>query len=201
MYQTAQLLEKLHNDTEIFLQQSIQWQLLPTTVLMAKPGPERWSMAQCLQHLNFYGDYYLPAMERAMREAQGKGSRPTPVFHPGWLGAWFTNLMLPQADGSLKSKMQSPKNAVPSAQPDALATLAAFIEQQERMLQLLDLARTVNLNAIRVPISLSRWIRLKLGDTFLFYLAHHARHIRQAEKALAAVLPIAARPVASAKTG
>lgn len=184
MYQTAQLLAKLHNDTEAFLQKSIEWQLLPATVLTAQPAPGKWSMAQCLQHLNFYGNYYLPAIERAMQEAQGKGNQPAPVFHPGWLGAWFTNLMLPQADGSLKTRMQSPKNAIPSTHPDAQATLAEFIEQQEKMLHLLEMARTVNLNTVRVPISLSRWVRLKLGDTLLFYMAHHARHVLQAERAM-----------------
>ena len=81
--------------------------------------------------------------------------------------------------------MKSPKEAVPSADADPVMTLAEFIEQQERMLQLLDEARAVNLNTVRVPISLTRWIRLRLGDTFGFVVAHVERHVLQAERGVA----------------
>ena len=62
--------------------------------------------------------------------------------------------------------------------------LAEFIEQQEKLLQLLEAARTVDLNKASCAISISKWIKLKLGDTFLFFIAHQYRHILQAERAL-----------------
>jgi hypothetical protein len=92
--------------------------------------------------------------------------------------------MLPKADGALKSKMKAPKNAVPAAQPDPQAMLAEFIDQQETMLRLLRQAESVNLNTLRVPISLSPWIRLKLGDTFGFVIAHMERHVLQIDSSI-----------------
>lgn len=184
-HDTSALLAALHHRTETILQKAIgEWQMLPTERLAASPGPNRWSAAQCLEHLNHYGHHYLPAIERAIRQEQQRDSRPAAEFRPGWLGAYFTQLMLPQPDGSLKSKMKAPKEAVPSAAPDPVAMLAEFIEQQERTLQLLEAARSVNLNTVRVPISLSRWVRLRLGDTFGFVVAHNERHVLQAERAL-----------------
>ena len=184
-HNTSALLAALHRRTETILQKAIaEWQMLPPERLVASPGPGYWSAAQCLEHLNHYGHHYLPAIENAMQQARQRGNQPVAEFRPGWLGAYFTQLMLPQPDGSLKSKMKSPKGAVPSAAPDPVATLAEFIEQQERTLQLLEAARSVNLNAVRVPTSLSRWIRLRLGDTFGFVVAHNERHIAQAERAL-----------------
>ncbi len=60
--------------------------------------------------------------------------------------------------------------------------LEEFVEQQDTLLDLLERSKKVNLNKVRVPISISRWIRLKLGDTFRFVIYHHLRHIRQIEK-------------------
>lgn len=186
-HNTTQLLNTLQERSETMLQKAIStWQMLPPEKLAQSPAPGRWSAAQCLEHLNIYGHHYLPAIEKAIQAAKQRGSRPAPVFRPGWLGAYFTQMMQPQKDGSLKSKMQSPRNAVPSAAPNPVAVLAEFIEQQERMLQLLESARGVNLNTIRIPISLATWIRLKLGDTFGFVVAHNERHVLQAETALKA---------------
>ncbi len=184
-HETEQLLNELHQRTESILQKAIQdWQMLPPAQLSVKPAPDKWSPAQCLEHLNFYGHHYLPAIENAIQAAKERNSIPAAAFKSGWLGEYFTQLMLPQPGGGLKSTMKSPKNAVPAAEPEPLATLAEFMEQQERMLQLLEAARAVNLMTTRVPISLSPWIRLRLGDTFSFVVAHNERHVLQLEKGL-----------------
>ena len=54
------------------------------------------------------------------------------------------------------------------------------------MLLLLHQARRINLAKIRIPISIATYIRLKLGDVFMFLIAHNIRHIKQAERAIAA---------------
>lgn len=184
-HQSAQLLESLHLQTESFLQKAIsEWQMLPPEILSAQPAPGQWSAAQCLEHLNIYGRYYLPAIEKAIREKKRKGSRPADLFRSGWLGDYFAKLMRPLPGGGLKSKMKAPKNAVPSTQPDARAMLAEFIDQQEKLQQLLTAAAAVDINRIRIPISIAPWLRLKLGDTFLFLTAHNERHLLQAERAI-----------------
>ena len=192
MHRTTQLLESLHRQTETFLQKAIaNWQMLPPDRLGTPPSPEQWSAAQCLEHLNIYGRYYLPAMEKAMEKAGQPGRRRAfprhpAAYRPGWLGDYFTKLMRPKPDGRLKSKMKAPKNAMPAAAPDARAILAEFIDQQEHMLRLLDMATSVDLNQVRIPISIAPWLRLKLGDTFSFVTAHIERHVLQAERAIAA---------------
>ncbi len=185
MYRTTDLLETLHRQTESFLQKAVgEWQMLPPEALAAQPAPGSWSAAQCLEHLNIYGRHYLPEMEKAIRQSKRTGARPQASFRPGWLGAYFTRIMQPEADGHLKTKMKAPANAVPSPQPDPRAMLAEFIDQQETLLRLLDQAASADLGQVRVPISLTPWIRLKLGDTFLFFTAHIQRHLLQAERAI-----------------
>lgn len=185
MYNTAQLLESLHRQTEQFLQKAVgEWQMLPPEILAAQPGPGQWSVAQCLEHLNIYGRYYLPAIEKAIAQARTAARRPKQQFRSGWLGDYFAKLMRPKPDGALKSKMKSPKNAVPAASPDPRAMLAEFIDQQETLIKLLAAAAEIDLERVRIPISIAPWLRLKLGDTFLFLTAHIERHMLQAERAL-----------------
>jgi DinB superfamily len=179
--ETQTLLDQFHQRTEAMLSKAVtEWQNLPPQQLLQKPAPDRWSAAQCMAHLNVYGDYYLPAIETAIQRAQSIGSRPGTFFRSGFLGGYFTKLMEPDS----KTKMKSPANAVPPEVVDSSAVLAQFIDQQEHLLALIDKARTVNLNQVRIPISIAQWIRLKLGDTFGFYIAHQERHVLQAERVI-----------------
>lgn len=179
--ETQTLLDQFHQRTEAILSKAVtEWQNLPPQQLLQKPAPDRWSAAQCLAHLNVYGDYYLPAIETANEHAQARGSKSVTSFRSGLLGAYFTKLMQPNS----KTKMKSPANAIPPEVVDPSTVLAQFIDQQEQLLALIDKARTVNLNQVRVPISIAQWIRLKLGDTFGFYVAHQERHVLQAERAI-----------------
>jgi hypothetical protein len=182
-YMTEQLLEDLHNQVEKQISKAIsEWQQLPYDMLSASPGPGRWSAVQCLEHLNSYGRYYLPQVEKAIQQNQHK--KPVQFFQSGWLGNYFYSLMLPQKDGKPSKKMKSPKNHQPDPLPDPAVVLYDFISQLETLGTLLQQANHINLNQVKVPISIAPFIKLKLGDVFLFYTAHISRHMAQAERAL-----------------
>jgi DinB superfamily len=148
--------------------------------LQKKPGTNQWSAAQCLQHLNVYSEYYIPEVRKAVINLQ---QNPSVEFKSGWLGNYFTDLMKPNAQGNVSKKMKSPANAVPKESPDALYELERFIDFQHQLLEQLQNMKMTDLNQ-RLPISISKWIRLKLGDVLLFYVAHEKRHMLQAERAI-----------------
>ena len=185
MFATAKLLGDLTVQTERHLQKSIaEWQLLAPNLLATQPAPNSWSAAQCLEHLNFYGKFYIPAMQKAIQNAQKQGSKPAENFKSGWLGRRFSKMMMPGNDGKVISKMNAPKNAIPSKNPDPVVMLAEFIEQREHLNRLIIEAADVNLNEVRVPISIAPWLRLRLGDVLIFMTAHDYRHILQADRAI-----------------
>lgn len=136
-----------------------------------------WSIAQCLEHLNRYGQYYLPAIKKAL--SRNKPGSSDSQFKSGWFGNYFTRMMNPETG---KRKIKAFKNYRPPQELDAYAVVATFIEQQEILLKYLELARQSDLNKIRIPISISRWIQLKLGDVFGFVVAHNERHVIQAKR-------------------
>ncbi len=175
-----ELLSTLERETEKHLTEAVRiFQNLPEQTLLKPASNGGWSIAQCLAHLNSYGKFYLPAIAYALDHPASNAS--TESFKSGWLGNYFTKMMQP---GSSGTKYKSPKDHVPVADLDARAVIAEFIEQQEQLIMYLRKAKAVNINATRVPISISKWVRLKLGDTFRFLTAHNERHLLQAKKHL-----------------
>jgi hypothetical protein len=133
--------------------------------------------------LNSYGRFYLPAIEGVLIRSEERDS--STQFSPGWLGNYFTKLMRPQVDGKLSKKMKSPKDHSPKTMIDSHLVISEFIDQQEKLLALLNTAKKFDLNKVKVGISIAPIIKLKLGDVFRFMIAHQVRHILQAERALA----------------
>ncbi|WP_186774184.1 DinB family protein [Chitinophaga pinensis] len=188
IFETPTLLDQLRRQAEE-LQQTARHQFLNASAetLLRQPAPGKWSVAQCLDHLNAYARFYIPAIENAI---QGKLSgslppAPSPTFKSGWLGNYFTNMMLPKADGRPGMKMQAPKAYRPLTDLDAGKVVNEFIEWQEKMKTLLDRAKLVNLQQIKIGTTLGSWLKFSLGDTFRFVIAHEQRHMAQALRAKA----------------
>lgn len=173
---------ELIQETETVLNWAIaEWQMIPHSQFARKPSVEAWSANECVQHLTSYGRYYLPAIEQALKL---KILSDEKFFSPGWLGNYFTNLMRPKAEGKI-SKMKSPKDHAPQKIVESHLVIVQFIDQQETLLRLLQQSKNADWEKMRVPISLTKMIRLKLGDVFRFYVAHQQRHFQQVERALA----------------
>ncbi len=180
---SGSLLEILKTEIRGLLIESKKLQAMQQGDLQKAPIPGKWSIAQVLEHLNLYARYYIKAIEEKLDHHQ---TRPKPFFKPGWLGNYFTRLMKPDEQNRIHGKMKSPANAIPSAQPDGNTVLTEFISHQHHLLNLLQIAGSADLGSIRIPTSLNKMIRLKLGDTFRFLIAHEQRHFVQIANLLSA---------------
>lgn len=139
-----------------------------------------WCILECLEHLNLYGDFYLPEIEMRMMTADR--NQPGRPFKSGWLGNYFAELMRVKA-GKMK-KMKSPKDKNPALSPVKLpiTVINRFQKQQDTLLHLLEKCRNLDLVNTKCSISLSPYIKLRLGDTLRFYVYHIERHVIQANK-------------------
>lgn len=149
--------------------------------LNAKDSPESWSALECIEHLNLYGDFYLPEVEMRIRES---GYAPQKIFTSRLLGDYFAESMLPK--GKMR-KMKTFRDKNPLGSRLDKEVLTKFIEQQHKLLELLKESEEVSLNRTRTSISISRWLKLKLGDTLRILVYHNQRHMKQAKRALRAV--------------
>lgn len=187
LFNSNSLIDQLQADTRQLIATATFLKNEDPGALLEQPGPGKWSVIQVLEHLNSYGDYYIPALEAGL----AKDIPPAAMFKSGWLGNYFTNAMLPK-EGEVKNKMKAPKNHRPSFHADAKPVIEKFLQQQHQLLELLEKARRRNIGKIRIPISLAKFIKLKAGDTFRFLIAHEQRHFVQIKNTLAAVTGISA---------
>ncbi|MBS1665506.1 MAG: DinB family protein [Bacteroidetes bacterium] len=187
-----QLLDNLEEMVNSHIQTAVeQFQNMHQDLLNRPAADGGWSIAQCLEHLNRYGDYYLPLIGRgiAIQRQLVKGGK----FKSGFIGAYFTRMMNPDTNTGRK-KIKAFKAYSPVPELDAHAVVAEFIRQQEELLLCVRRARMVDLNIPRIPISILKLLKLKMGDVLQFLIMHDERHVRQAKRNL--VMPMQARSLA-----
>jgi hypothetical protein len=179
--QAEALIQSFIEQTRQHLNQAAQLSELNIDELNWRENQDSWSVLECLEHLNLYGDYYLPEMEKEIGKAKKMSA---PAFSSGMLGGYFAKMMLPKEK---LNRMKTFKDKNPIHTHLDKTVIDRFIRQQHRLLELLNRAREVDLSRVRVTTSISRMIRLKLGDTFAFYINHIVRHLRQVERVQAAM--------------
>ena len=190
--QQEELLESLKKDVEVLLE-CADFFRNEIDALLIPPVPGKWSIAQILEHLNGYGRVYLPMINKAISVSQSKRAA---WFNSGFLGNYFTNMMKPKNVFEVKNKMKAFKAHMPDNNLNPGKVLDEFVEQQHQFLLLLEMAKLKDLNAVRVPLSVTKLIKLKLGDTFRFLIAHEQRHFVQARNAIKTIgLPTNKFPV------
>lgn len=175
--QTDLLLQELCSITERNIIAAKDFRRLTPSQLNCKPSPESWSVLECLEHLNLYGDFYLPAIEQQLLNRELK---PDAIFRSGVIGNYFANLMKPDQ----KKKLKSPADKRPSDSVLSVTTIDRFIKQQELLRTLLHRSLGANLTRIKVPISITKLIKLRLGDTLRFVVYHNQRHMAQAQRCI-----------------
>ena len=161
--------------TRINLNQIEKLNLLTTDKLNFKENAEKWSILECIAHLNIYGDFYLPEIENSIKHSE---SYKAP-FKPGVIGNYFVKLIQPKED---LNKMKTLKKFDPIGSDLDRNILIVFKNQQIRMLDLLSKALTVNLTKSKTEISIIKMIKMRLGDTLRFVVYHNQRHINQANR-------------------
>lgn len=182
-FETKALLNELTSNVQQ-IQSIVEKEFLCLTpaLLLQAPEPGRWSIAQCLEHLNTYNRYYIPALEKAILHGQKQGAIAKTVFRSGWLGNYFTRLMQPRIDDQKAARFQAQKNYKPSVDLNTHAVLDEFLAHQQQLLILLRRAEYIDIERYKVSVSIAKWVKMSVGDTFRFLIAHEQRHILQAER-------------------
>jgi hypothetical protein len=174
--QSKKLIQTLLEHTRQIINQAEKLKNCDLNALTWKENEASWNILECLEHLNLYGDFYLPQIESEIKKSATK----TDVeFKSGILGSYFAKSMLPKAK---LNKMKTFKDKNPLNVKLDKSVIDKFISQQIKLLDLLNQAENVSLNKVKVKISISNFIKLKLGDTFQFFVNHIIRHLNQIDK-------------------
>lgn len=175
---TSNLIKELQEQTRSFIDYADHLQQLPLEQLTQRKNPASWNALECLEHLNRYGNFYLPEIENRIIQSNTKSAL---TFTPGLLGNYFANSMKPSPT---TKKIKTFKSMNPLNSNLDKSVISEFIRQQQQMLELLERSQKIDLNKTKTSISISKLIKLKLGDTFRFVIYHNQRHIEQTKRSL-----------------
>ncbi len=147
-----------------------------------KPQTDRWSIGQCIDHLNIAGYKLLPYLETAICEGREKGLTGEPPSGYGFLNRWFIQFNKPYS----RFKLKTPKVYKPTIGPgfDIKKTVGRFNELQRELILKVEEANGLNIRAIKAPSPVNRLLRLSLGAWFEATVAHERRHLQQSREVI-----------------
>jgi hypothetical protein len=180
-FKTEDLLQHLRTDVERIRAAAQFFKETDKNKMIYTPNTDKWSVVQILEHLNAYGRFYLPAIQKAMTE---KPTDKSAWFQSGFWGDYFTKSVKPVNVYEVKSRLKAMKGYTFANSLNVDTVLNEFIQQQEELQRLIGMAQHVSLEDVRVPITITKLIKLKLGDALRFLIAHEQRHMIQARNML-----------------
>lgn len=144
-----------------------------------RPNPGVWSVSEILAHLNAYSKYYHPVFLTKMESTRFNNTKETFVSSPLGRSAWRSMKLGKQKN--VKRKFNAPKNYNPEIHPELVQgdEVETFLKGQEELKTIIEKAKEVNLKKVKVPISISKIVRLRLGDALKFVIYHNERHVEQ----------------------
>lgn len=144
-----------------------------------RPNPGIWSVGEILAHLNSYSNYYHPVFLSKIESTRFNQPQETFVSSPLGRSAWKS--MKLGKKKNVKRKFNAPKNYNPSVHPELVKgnEVETFLASQIELKTILEKAKDVNLRKVKIPISISKIVRLRLGDALKFVIYHNERHIEQ----------------------
>lgn len=181
-----ELLQQLKNEVASIITTVNELSVLGEAKLNTPPATGKWSIAQVIEHLNTYNRYYIPLIAKVVKQAPKTTSN---LFSPGWLGNYFVKSMYSEVKTTNKvaNKMSAMKGHIPPVALNASATIREFVTAQQQLLEILEQMDSKDMSAVRIPITISRLIKISYGDAARFLVAHQVRHQLQINNIAAVV--------------
>jgi hypothetical protein len=148
--------------------------------LNRRPGEERWSAGECIDHLVVIGELLLPRIDEAIRSGRENRWFATGPFRYSWPGRMFIESLQP---GS-RLRIKTQREYVPARFHSQPELLRRFTAMQEGLIRSVAEASGLDLVRIKVASPASRLIRFSLGVWFASTVAHERRHCAQAARVL-----------------
>ena len=150
---------------------------LDRDILFHQVNSKSWSIADCIEHLARYNDYYNLAMREAIQLSNIKQRGTSTHYKPSFLGKFSVKVVAPNSGKTLKTQNFLNPHKVGSIRNNVISS---YLEQQEEFLSIVKDAKSTHLNKTKIRIEVMKLMRINLGDTILFMYTHQARHLQQA---------------------
>lgn len=148
-----------------------------------RPEPGRWSIGECLSHLNTVNGPDLATVKAAITAGQASRTNGTGPFRYGLLSRKFVASMEPP----VTRKFKAPKYYEPPPEADLNRTLAEYRRISSEIRRLAESAKGLDLARVKttlptLPPLLRPLIKMPLGARLELLTTHDRRHLWQADQ-------------------
>lgn len=145
-----------------------------------KPNESTWSLQEITAHLNEYARFYHTTIQERIEKTIFRTPKELFTSSPLGRSAWIS-MKLGKAN-NVKRKFNTTKPYNPTINTQLITgnELETFRAGQKELLEIILTSSTVNLRKVKIPLSISKLIRFRLGDALLYVVYHNERHIQQA---------------------
>lgn len=153
---------------------------LPEDWWPKRPEPGRWSVAECVAHLNLASRAYLPLLHQALERAAALDGTTPRRFRrdpTGWL-LWR------MAGPPVRYRVRTTAPFVPSGDARPADLVAAFDELQAQQIACVARADGLPLGRVRITSPFDRRLRYNLYSCLTILPRHQHRHLWQGERVL-----------------
>jgi hypothetical protein len=152
---------------------------LPDDLWPRRPAPERWSVGECVAHLNLTSRAYLPVLHSAIDEARALGGPAPARYHRDPLGWMLWATMGPPA----RFRVRTTAAFVPSADDAPAEIRAGFDALQAELAACVRAGDGLPLQKVKIASPFEPRARYNLFAALGILARHQHRHLWQAEEA------------------
>jgi hypothetical protein len=146
-----------------------------------RPGPGRWSMAECVEHLNLTAKAYIPVLHAALERGRERKGAPVSRYRRDPVG-W---LMWRMAGPPVRRRVRTTSAFIPTADRPLPQLLADFDRLQADQIGCVAAADGLPLGQLWIRSPFDSRIRYNVYSCLTILPRHQQRHLWQAEQAAA----------------
>ena len=150
-----------------------------------KPAANRWSAAECVEHLNLTSRAYVPLLRDAVARAGEVRRSPTTHYRHDALG-WFLSKMFGPLRHLGKIRLVRVKTT-PAFEPTAgrsrTEILSDFVRLQAELISLVRTADGLPIDGVKIVSPFGGRMRYSAYSALVIVARHQHRHLEQAEEA------------------
>lgn len=141
-----------------------------------KPGPDRWSVGQCLEHLITTNTAYFASFEAIIA---GTHQPPLWSYIPFMTGMWG-RMIIGIVDPDNTKKASAPSSFQPATSQVDPGIIQTFADHQGRLVSYLKRLEGKNLADFVITSPAASFITVSLADACTTIVLHEQRHVNQA---------------------
>ena len=143
----------------------------------------RWSVSECVAHLNLTSEAFIPRLDKALSEAKRLPAMQRRAYRRDLFGALFGRMLgpLPVILGARIGRVKTTAGFVPRGDSPPNVLVAEFKRLQNELRRVIEEGDRLQLDKVMIVSPFGEKVRYSAFSALTMIPAHQERHLQQAQ--------------------